>query len=137
MSHTSDALKRARFGMSTAVELSAINAETGEKYTIQHVSIGRMARVAAASAPRAGRLRLLHLLRPHWPRLTAALVAVAAETAADVLEPWPIKIVVDHVLQGKPPAGRWAAVVQLFGDNRSAILYFALAAVFVIAVAGA
>ena len=40
-------------------------------------------------------------LRPHWLSLTVAFVAVLGETLTDVLEPWPIKIVVDNLLQDK------------------------------------
>jgi ATP-binding cassette, subfamily B, bacterial len=96
-----------------------------------------MARVVPGSLPRAGRLRLLPLLRPHWLPLTGALLAVAAETLADVLEPWPIKLVVDNVLQSRPLSGRFAPLVHLFGADAYAVLNFALAAVVVIAVAGA
>ncbi len=50
----------------------------------------------------AGRpLRLSHLLRPYWPAIILALVAVLGETSADLMEPWPLKIVLDYVLQAK------------------------------------
>ena len=54
-----------------------------------------------------------HLVRSHWKALTLALVAVLGETLADVLEPWPIKIVVDNILQAKklPP--------RVDGDRRA------------------
>ena len=44
---------------------------------------------------------LARILRPHWKTLFVALIAVIGETAADILEPWPITIVIDNVLQGK------------------------------------
>ena len=47
------------------------------------------------------RLRIIDLVRPHWKALTLALVAVLGETLTDILEPWPIKIVVDNILQSK------------------------------------
>jgi subfamily B ATP-binding cassette protein MsbA len=78
------------------------------------------------------------LIRPHWKVLVVALLAVLGETLADVLEPWPIKIVVDNLLQSKKLPGQWAALVfSLFGSNTYAILNFALAAVLLIAVVGA
>jgi hypothetical protein len=43
--------------------------------------------------------------RPHWKALTLALVAVLGETFSDVLEPWPIKIVIDNILQSKKLPG--------------------------------
>ena len=45
---------------------------------------------------------LARILRPHWLPMTGALVAVVFETLADVLEPWPLAIVVDHVIGGRP-----------------------------------
>ncbi len=57
-----------------------------------------------ARSPRR-RLRLFNLIRPHWKHLTLALVAVLGETVTDVAEPWPIKIIVDNVLQGKAIPG--------------------------------
>jgi ATP-binding cassette, subfamily B, bacterial len=87
---------------------------------------------------RSGKLRVLPILRPHWLSLVLAFLAVLGETLADVLEPWPIKIVVDNLLQSKKLPGPAAAlVVGLFGQNKLAILNFALAAVVLIAVMGA
>ena len=87
---------------------------------------------------RSGVLLVGQLIRPHWKGLALALLAVLGETAADILEPWPIKIVVDNLLQSKRLSGRWAAFVfQFFGQDTFAILYFALAAVLLIAVVGA
>jgi ATP-binding cassette, subfamily B, bacterial len=80
----------------------------------------------------------LHLIRPHWKALTLALLAIAGETLADILEPWPIKLVVDNVLQSKKLPGRFGAfVLEVFGANTYAILNFALVAVVLIAVVGA
>ncbi len=47
------------------------------------------------------------------------MVAVLGETVADILEPWPIKIVVDNILQSKklsPALGR--IVTALFGGEQ-------------------
>ena len=81
---------------------------------------------------------MIDLVRPHWKALTIALVAVLGETLTGILEPWPIKIVVDNILQSKALHG-WlgGAVTGLFGDNRYAIVNFAVAAVAAIAVVGA
>ena len=49
----------------------------------------------------AGMPLVSHLVRSHWKALALAFLAVLGETLADILEPWPIKIVVDNVLQGK------------------------------------
>lgn len=84
------------------------------------------------------KLRIADLIRPHWKGLTIALIAVLGETLTDVLEPWPIKIVVDNLLQSKElPHWLGGIVLQLFGQNRLAVLNFAVAAVAAIAVFGA
>src|SRR5438477_3066078 len=56
-------------------------------------------------------LRIVDLIRPHWQALTLALVAVVGETLTDILEPWPIKIVVDNILQSKPITGWLGGIV--------------------------
>jgi subfamily B ATP-binding cassette protein MsbA len=78
-----------------------------------------------------------HLVGAHWKPLTLALIAVIGETVADVLEPWPIKIVVDNILQGKKLPPRLDAIVALFPHNPYATLNFALTAVLLIAAIGA
>jgi subfamily B ATP-binding cassette protein MsbA len=84
------------------------------------------------------RLTIADLIRPHWKSLTVAFVAVVGETATDVLDPWPIKIVVDNVLQGKKLGGTLGSIAAaLFGDGRLAIVNFAVLAVGAIAVVGA
>lgn len=86
---------------------------------------------------RAGKLRIVDFIKPHWLSLALACLAVVGETLADVLEPWPIKIVVDNVLQNKALKGWAGSVVAYIGTDKLAILYFALAAVIAIAVIGA
>ena len=90
----------------------------------------------AAPGP-AGKLRFSTFLRPHAWSLVLACVAVLGETLADIAEPWPIKIVVDNLLQDKKLPHRVAAIVQLLGHDKIAILNFALASVILIAVVGA
>ena len=82
--------------------------------------------------------RIIDLVRPHWKALTLALVAVLGETVTDILEPWPIKIVVDNILQSKKlPWLDGRGRHRLFGTNTYAILNFAVAAVALIAIVGA
>jgi len=90
----------------------------------------------AASSPLTT-LGIGRLLRPHWKALVVAFVAVIGETLADVLEPWPITIVVDNILEGKKLRGPLgAAVTGLFGHDPAAMLKFALGLVLLIAVVG-
>src|SRR5512135_1558895 len=83
-------------------------------------------------------LRIIDLVRPHWKALALALVAVLGETLTSVLEPWPIKWVVDNVLHAKPLLGHLgSAVSSIFGQGQYGVLNFAVAAVAGIAIVGA
>jgi len=91
-----------------------------------------------SSSNSSGKLRIAQLLRPHWKALTIALLAVVGVTLTDVIEPWPIKIVVDNLLQSKKLPGWLGEFISgIFGQDKLAILNFAVAAVAVIAVVGA
>src|ERR1700691_3940419 len=82
--------------------------------------------------------KMLALLRPHWGTLTIALLAVVVETGADLLEPWPLKIIVDNLLQSKPLSPWLAGIVShMAGHDKLAILNFSVLAVAVIAIVGA
>src|SRR5918912_108 len=82
--------------------------------------------------------RLAGLLRPYWKYLVVALLATLGDTAAGLLQPWPLKLVIDNVLHAKqqlPPA--LAQLVDaLFGSGSGSVLYLALALVVAIAVLG-
>lgn len=84
-----------------------------------------------------GRLRAIGLIRPYWKALGLAFIAVLGESLSDVLEPWPIKIVLDNVLQSKAAPGWLSRLSEVFGADKLAILNFALAAVVSIAAIGA
>jgi subfamily B ATP-binding cassette protein MsbA len=87
-------------------------------------------------APR--RLRLSNLLRPYWPAIGLALIAVLGETASDLAQPWPLKVVLDYVLQSKRmPAWLASIVHRVAGTGQVAILDVAVAAVAIIAFVGA
>src|SRR5215467_5018809 len=77
------------------------------------------------------------LLRPHWRAISLGLVAVLGEIAADLLEPWPLKMVIDYVLQGKQMPHWLADTVSIVtGNDPTAILNAAVAGVAAIAVVG-
>lgn len=91
--------------------------------------------------PRAGKdedLTITSLLRPHWKSLALGFAAVVVGGIADILQPWPIKIVLDNVLRAKPAHG-WLNrfVIWIAGSGALAILNFAALAVIIIAVVGA
>src|SRR5450759_2473218 len=88
------------------------------------------------SSPRA--LKITDLVRPHWKGLTLALIAVLGETLTAILEPWPIKVVIDNIQHSKTLPGLLGRTVTgIFGKGPYAVLNFAVAAVEGIAIIGA
>ena len=84
------------------------------------------------------RATIVGLLSGHWGALLLGLVAVGAETAATLLEPWPIKVVLDTVLHAKPlPQQLAQKIATTVGVDSVAMLEFAVAAVLLIAIVGA
>jgi ATP-binding cassette subfamily B protein len=81
------------------------------------------------------RLNIKDLLRPHLKLLLVGLVAVVGEGIADLLQPWPLKIVLDNLLQSRQIHG-WLSpfILKLAGHDKLAILSFAAMAVLAIAV---
>src|SRR5262249_60721695 len=78
------------------------------------------------------------LLRPHWRAVSLAFLAVLGEILADLLEPWPLKMVIDYVLQGKHmPAWLAEAVSKTTGHDPIAVLNAAVARVAGVALLGA
>ena len=83
-------------------------------------------------------LKVADLLKPHWRALTLGLVAVIGEGLTNLLEPWPLKVVLDNVLRSRPLPEHVGRLVQwLAGNDKLAILEFAAWTVLAIAVAGA
>jgi ATP-binding cassette subfamily B protein len=74
------------------------------------------------------------LLRPHSRAFVLALFAAVGQTLADLLEPWPLKIVIDNVLRSRAPKA-WLDrfILAAFGDQKWAVLQFAAFAVMAIA----
>lgn len=84
------------------------------------------------------KIRITYLLRPHWKTLTVAFVAVLGEAATDLLEPWPLKVVIDYVLGSKKmPLWLSNLVTTTVGGQKMSVLYFAALTVVVIALVGA
>ena len=81
------------------------------------------------------KLTIRELLKPHVGALTLGFIAVVGEGVANLLEPWPLKIVLDSVLRSRPINGWFNRSIQsTVGDDRLAILKFACAAVLGIAI---
>ena len=85
-----------------------------------------------------GKIRITLLLRPYWHWMALAFVAVLAEGAMDLLDPWPLKIIFDYVIGSRNMPPFLARIVNsTVGQNKLAILEFAVLAVVAIAVFGA
>ena len=89
---------------------------------------------SVVSSRRRGRLNLRELLKPHIGTLLLGLLAVVGEGLANLLQPWPLKIVLDDVLRSRASHGatiNW--VHRVVGTSDLAMLKFACAAVLAIA----
>src|ERR1051325_3369659 len=57
--------------------------------------------------------RVLGYFWPEWPKVLAALVLMFLSIGAGLLKPWPVALIIDHILGGKPSPGwipaSWAA----------------------------
>ena len=79
---------------------------------------------------------LYTLLRPYWKIGVVALAAMILESGADLLEPWPLKVVLDYVIGSKAPPA-WLAAWTADLPARLSLLKAATAAVLGIALVGA
>ena len=86
-----------------------------------------------------GTMSIGALLRPHSKALAIALAAVAGEGLAELLQPWPLKIVFDNVLEPKVAyhhgwLARW--LLSITGGDRLTTLKVAAVAGLLIAAIG-
>jgi subfamily B ATP-binding cassette protein MsbA len=72
------------------------------------------------------------LVRPYWKWLLIVIVAMLIETAMSLASPWPLKVVLDSVLDQQPLPG-WLAWLGGSGADRYDILAAAAGATVVIA----
>ena len=80
-------------------------------------------------------LSIWELLKPHQAQLWLGLVAIAGESLADVLGPWPLKIVLDNVIAHKQSHGwLYRFIRKTSGTDAKHVLLFACIAVLAIAV---
>jgi ATP-binding cassette subfamily B protein len=92
-----------------------------------------------SEAKSAARLRIADLLRPHRGTLALGVAAVITESVVDLLEPWPLKIVIDNVLKAQPIRAGWLnhLIVHFIGTEKLAVLKAAALAYIAIACIGA
>jgi ATP-binding cassette, subfamily B, bacterial len=80
-------------------------------------------------------LRITDLLRPHFKILLVGLIAVVGEGLANLLQPWPLKVVLDNVLKSQPLHNGWLnqKLLGWAGDDKLRVVEFAALAVLAIA----
>jgi len=114
----------------------AQKAEIVETIPVVSEATTQVATAASAAMPtKRKRLTIRKLLRPHAGALALGLVAVLGEAIASLLQPWPLKIVLDEVF--KSHAGKASLpqfVYQFLGADKFATIKFACVAVMAIAV---
>src|SRR5712671_2324009 len=83
-------------------------------------------------------ITIRRLLSPHFKSLAMGILVVAGGSVADLLQPWPLKVIIDTVLKGHAGKG-WLneLVLRFAGDEPLAILRFAALSVLAIAALGA
>src|SRR6266446_10574876 len=64
-------------------------------------------------------LKITSLLKQHTKLLVAGLIAVIGEGVANLLEPWPLKVVLDNVLKPRPAHG-WlnGLIFSIAGEDK-------------------
>jgi ATP-binding cassette, subfamily B, bacterial len=87
----------------------------------------------------AERLSIASLLRPHYKMLAIGVIAVAGESLVNLLEPWPLKVVIDTVMKSQRVRNGWLnqVIFNVAGTDKLAILKLAAIACLVIASVGA
>ena len=63
--------------------------------------------------------RILGYLRPYWLLAFASVALVLVAVGASLLAPWPLKILIDHVLTGQPLPSWLGRVISLPESDRS------------------
>lgn len=77
--------------------------------------------------------RVLRYLRPYWRLATGSVALTILSSLAALLTPWPLKIVVDHVLEKHPLPASLAELVGPLATNAAALLVCAVVASLVVA----
>ena len=77
--------------------------------------------------------RVLWFLRPHWRLAAGSAVLTVLSSLATLITPWPLKIVVDHVLEKHPLPSALAQALGPVAADRMGLLLFAAGAGLLVA----
>jgi len=76
----------------------------------------------------------MRFVKPYRAFLALAFLGVLGETAADLLQPWPLKLLFDNIFNHRPMSAATSRLVTtLFGQQPQDLLYFVFAAVIGVA----
>jgi subfamily B ATP-binding cassette protein MsbA len=80
------------------------------------------------------KITIADLLRPHFKSLIGGILAVIGAGIANLLEPWPLKVVVDNVLKSQPVRNGWLnkLIAVVAGTDKLAVLKIAAISFIVI-----
>src|SRR5437764_14236763 len=84
---------------------------------------------------RSRKVTIADLLRPHWKVLIVGGAAVVGEGVVNLLEPWPLKVVIDNVVKSQPVRNGWLnqLILSVAGADKLAILNLTSTGLVVIA----
>src|ERR1043166_8818855 len=77
--------------------------------------------------------RVIRYLRPYWRLAGGAVLLTILGSLAALLVPWPLKIVVDHVLEQRPLPSWLAQILGPVTPNRPLLLFLAVSGGLVLA----
>src|SRR5688572_18054858 len=70
--------------------------------------------------------RVLRYLKPYWRLATISALLIGVATVLGLLAPWPMKILLDHVLDDKPLSPMLSSLFGAMGDHRQGLLLAAV-----------
>jgi len=72
-------------------------------------------------------LRLASFARPHWAKLSLLAFLMLLNVGLDLLKPWPLSLIVDHLLTNRPlpPAAGWIASLPGGGATAGLLTWLA------------
>ena len=83
-------------------------------------------------------LTIQYILRPHIKSLSLGVLVIIGGSVADLMQPWPIKVIIDAILKGQQAKGWLAGVlVSLSGGDQLQLLRLAAVSSLLIAAFGA
>src|SRR5437764_10546354 len=83
------------------------------------------------------RISVARLLVPHWKTLSVGFLASIVCSAMDLLQPWPLKLVIDNVIGSKKVPALLLSVLPNIAGDRTALLNATALSLIAIALIGA